>query len=60
MEDEKYRKLFPFSKELEELILCDSGYSQPLPIARIDLFFNEDDFSFKFCEFNADGCKCNE
>lgn len=55
MEDENYRKLFPFSKELEELILCDNGYSQPLPIARIDLFFNEDDFSFKFCEFNADG-----
>lgn len=55
MEDREYRKLFPFSKELEELILCDSGYDQPLPIARIDLFFNEDDFSFKFCEFNADG-----
>lgn len=55
MDDPDYRKLFPFSKELEQLILCDSGYTQPLPIARIDLFFNEDDFSFKFCEFNADG-----
>jgi len=55
MSDSGYRKLFPFSKELEELILCDCYYEQPLPIARIDLFLNEDDFTFKFCEFNADG-----
>ena len=50
-----YRKLFPFSKELEELILTEAGYPRLLPIARIDLFLNEEDLSFKFCEFNADG-----
>ena len=53
--DPDYRKLFPFSPELEELILLESGYPQLLPIARLDIFFNEDDFSFQFCEFNADG-----
>ena len=55
IEDKEYRKLFPFSKELEELILCENYYEQPLPITRIDLFLNEENFTFKFCEFNADG-----
>ena len=53
--DPQYRKLFPFPKELEELILTDAGYPRLLPIARLDIFFNEEDYSFKFCEFNADG-----
>ncbi len=51
----EYRKLFGFDKKLEELILRPRAYDCSLPIARIDIFFNEDDFSFKFCEFNADG-----
>ncbi|MGN0150757.1 MAG: hypothetical protein ACI4C7_10995 [Clostridia bacterium] len=51
----EYRKLFDFDKRLEELILRPDRYSCKLPITRIDIFFNEDDFSFKFCEFNADG-----
>jgi glutathionylspermidine synthase len=55
LEDKSYRKLFPFTPELEELILCEAGYPCLLPIARLDIFFNEEDFSFKFCEFNADG-----
>lgn len=53
--NEEYRKLFGFDKKLEELILRPRAYDCSLPIARIDIFFNEDDFSFKFCEFNADG-----
>ncbi|MCL2203915.1 MAG: hypothetical protein FWB88_08250 [Defluviitaleaceae bacterium] len=55
LEDAEYRKLFPFPAELEELILTEAGYPQLLPIARLDIFFNEADFSFQFCEFNADG-----
>jgi len=53
--DPEYRKLFPFSQDLEKLILSEAGYPQLLPIARLDIFFNEEDFSFQFCEFNADG-----
>ena len=53
--DSSYRELFGFDKRLEELILRDVPYECTLPIARIDIFFNEDDYSFKFCEFNADG-----
>lgn len=56
IEQEDYRKLFGFSRELEELILNVPHYENILPIARIDIFLNERDLSFKFCEFNADGC----
>lgn len=55
LEDAGYRRLFPFSREMEELILIEAHYPCLLPIARLDIFFNEEDFSFQFCEFNADG-----
>lgn len=51
----EYRKLFPFSRELEELILVPNLYDSVLPIARFDIFFNEETHSFKFCEINTDG-----
>jgi len=54
-EDETYRKLFGFEKELEELILREKKYESNIPIARIDIFYNEDTGDFKFCEFNTDG-----
>ncbi|MCR5474516.1 MAG: hypothetical protein K6F28_04865 [Lachnospiraceae bacterium] len=51
----EYRKLFPFSKELEDLILIPNGYSSFLPIARFDIFYHEDTGDFYFCEINTDG-----
>ncbi|MCR5773986.1 MAG: hypothetical protein K6G42_02755, partial [Lachnospiraceae bacterium] len=54
-EKEDYRKLFPFSKELEELMLLPMQYEGYLAIARMDIFYNEDTGDFKFCEVNADG-----
>ena len=53
--EEEVRKLFPFSKELEELILLPVPYEGVLPIARMDLFYNEDTGEFRFCEINTDG-----
>ncbi|MCI5649753.1 MAG: hypothetical protein MR332_10050 [Fusicatenibacter sp.] len=55
LKNPQYRKCFPFSKELEELILVPNLYDSVLPIARFDIFFNEEDYSFKFCEINTDG-----
>lgn len=55
MADAAYRALFGFDAALDALIRADAGYSRLLPIARLDIFFDENDFSFKFCEFNADG-----
>ncbi|MBS7299044.1 MAG: hypothetical protein KIG65_08200 [Eubacteriales bacterium] len=51
----EYRKLFPFSKELEELILVDAGYGTAVPVMRMDIFYNEETKDFKFCELNTDG-----
>lgn len=54
-EHEDYRRLFPFSKELEELILLPAQYDCLLPIARLDIFYHEDTREFQFCEINTDG-----
>ena len=50
-----FRKSFAFPKDLEDWLILPSQFDCQLPLARIDLFFNEEDFSFTFCEFNADG-----
>lgn len=50
-----YRTIFPFSPALEELMLLPMQCSSLLPIARFDLFYNEANGDFKFCEINADG-----
>ena len=54
-EHEDFRRLFPFSKELEDLILLPAPYDGFLPIARFDLFYHEDTGEFHFCEINTDG-----
>lgn len=54
-EDAAYRRLFGFSEQLEKLILRSPKYESWIPIARIDIFYNEETKDFKFCEFNTDG-----
>lgn len=54
VEDEEYRKLFDFDPLTEKLILKDPGYSIDIPIARIDIMYDEPG-KFKFCEVNTDG-----
>ncbi len=53
--DEEYRKLFGYEKRLEELILLPALYPAKIPVARIDIFYDEITKDFKFCEFNTDG-----
>ena len=55
LEQEDYRKLFGFPKELEDMILNRPQYETLLPVCRLDMFLNEDTCEFVFCEFNADG-----
>ena len=55
MNKEDYRRLFPFSKELEEMILDSKDAVSYLPLARFDIFYHEDTGEFYFCELNADG-----
>jgi len=54
-ENEEYRKLFGFDKEVEKLIIQDPLYENVLPVCRVDIFYNEEDGSFYFCELNTDG-----
>ncbi len=53
--DEDYRRLFGFDPRLEELICLPARYPCRLPVARIDIFYDEITGDFKFCEFNTDG-----
>lgn len=55
LEDVSYRELFGFSPDLERLITLPCDYDEFLPLARFDIFLNEEDYEFKFCEFNTDG-----
>ena len=40
---------------VERLVLLPCNYDQLLPMGRFDFFLDEDDLSYKFCEFNTDG-----
>ena len=51
----EYRALFKFDERLEQLTLAPTGYTDPLPITRVDCFLNEDTGKLRFCEFNTDG-----
>ena len=53
--DEGFRSLFRLDPRLEELICLPRGYDAVIPIARVDVFLNEDTGSLKFCELNTDG-----
>lgn len=50
VDDPSYRDLFCFPEEVKRLILLPCGYDEKLPMGRFDLFLNEDDLSYKFCE----------
>ncbi len=51
--DAEFRSYFRFPEVMEELILADPGYNYYFPVARFDLFYNQN--SIKFCEINTDG-----
>ena len=55
LDDPSYREIFHFPDEVKRLVLLPCGYDQLLPMGRFDLFLDEGDLSYKFCEFNTDG-----
>lgn len=55
LDDPEYRTLFSYDPRLVDLILLPRNYDALLPFMRADIFLNEDDLSFGFCELNADG-----
>ncbi len=49
------RAAFGFDAGLEELCMLDAGYDCQIPLARVDIFLNEETGAYKFCELNTDG-----
>ncbi len=49
------RAAFGFEPGLEELCALDTGYECQIPLARVDIFLNEETGAYKFCELNTDG-----
>lgn len=55
VESADYRKIFGFSKEMEELICLPCDYSCVIPFGRYDLFYDFESGAYSFCEINTDG-----
>ncbi len=53
--DPKVRAVFGFEPGLENLCAIDAGYDCQIPLARVDIFLNEETGTYKFCELNTDG-----
>lgn len=53
--DEAYRVLFGFGERELGLVLGSRHREFILPMARVDIFYNEETGDYKFCEFNTDG-----
>ena len=55
LKDAGFRTLFHLPKSLEDLTLIPSGYDCLIPLARVDVFFDEETGDYQFCELNTDG-----
>ncbi len=55
VDDPSFRGLFELDARLEELIALPRGYDAVIPVCRVDVFFDEDAGTVKFCELNTDG-----
>ncbi|WP_156900975.1 hypothetical protein [Olsenella profusa] len=53
--DERVRRLFNLPPALERLALVPGGYERQIPLARVDVFFDEETGDYQFCELNTDG-----
>ena len=55
LDNPAYRSCFDFDERLVDLILLPRDYEAILPLARVDLFLDENTLDATFCEFNGDG-----
>ena len=49
------RAKFGFTPEIEGLTMAPVAYDSQIPVARVDIFLNEETGDFQFCELNTDG-----
>ncbi len=53
--DASFRALFDLDPELERLAALPAPYAPAIPLARVDIFLDDETGDFKFCELNTDG-----
>lgn len=53
--DPAVRAAFSLPADVERLCRIESHFSCEVPVARVDVFFNEDTGDYWFCELNCDG-----
>lgn len=54
-DDPAVRAAFKLPADVEDLCLIDAGYDCQVPVARVDIFLNEETGDYMFCELNTDG-----
>lgn len=54
-EDAAFRRMFGLDPRIERLAALHVPYESIIPIARVDIFLDEQTGDFKFCELNTDG-----
>ena len=55
VEDAAFRAAFELDPRIERLACLPNAFSTQIPIARVDIFLDEQTGTFKFCELNTDG-----
>lgn len=55
VEDAAWRAAFDLDPRIERLACLPNAFDTQIPIARVDIFLNEETGAFKFCELNTDG-----
>ncbi|MBO4360802.1 MAG: hypothetical protein J5822_07980 [Eubacteriaceae bacterium] len=53
--DPSFREMFGFPKIINRMMIAPAGYSCTIPVMRLDLFYDEQTGSARFCEVNTDG-----
>lgn len=53
--DASVRAAFDLDPAFAELCAMDAGYDCQIPLARVDIFLDEDTGDYAFCELNTDG-----
>lgn len=53
--DAEVRALYGFNPAIEAAVAAEPAIGAQIPIARYDIFLNEETGDFKFCEINTDG-----
>ncbi len=54
-DSQEVRDFFALPAQVDELCRIDPGYECEIPLARVDIFLNEDTGAYWFCELNTDG-----